>query len=217
MFTGIVEEIGSVMAMKRGRNSIEITIKAKKILEDLGVGHSVAVNGVCLTAKRVETGYFMADIMKETVERTALNRLSFGSLLNLERALKPEDRLGGHMVLGHVDATGKIMGRRKEDISTLVEIAADKNILSYVVEKGSIAIDGISLTVVKVSPFGFTVSIIPHTANETTLLRHPIGTLVNLECDITGKYIEKMYLNNTTKEQKKSAIDEKFLIKNGFI
>lgn len=217
MFTGIVEEIGSVMTMKRGRNSIEITIKAKKILNDLEVGHSVAVNGVCLTAKKVGAGCFMADIMKETVERTALNRLSFGSPLNLERALKSEDRLGGHMVLGHVDATGKIMGRRKEDIATLVEIAADKKILCYVVEKGSIAIDGISLTVVKVSSLGFTVSIIPHTANETTLLGYPIGTMVNLECDITGKYIEKMYLKNTTMEEEKSVIDKSFLIRNGFM
>lgn len=192
MFTGIIEEIGRVRALRRGARSFTLEIEARKVLEGTQVGDSIATNGVCLTVTRMGEGGFAADVMPETVERTALKRLQPGSPVNLERALTLSSRLGGHLVAGHVDATGRIASRREDDTALWLEVEAEPAVLRYVVEKGSIAIDGVSLTVARVGERSFSVSLIPHTQGVTTLHERRVGDRVNLENDMLVKYVEKL-------------------------
>lgn len=192
MFTGIIEEIGRVRALRCGARSFTLEIEARKVLEGTQVGDSIATNGVCLTVTRMDEEGFAADVMPETVERTALKRLQPGSPVNLERALTLSSRLGGHLVAGHVDATGRIASRREDDTALWLEVEAEPAVLRYVVEKGSIAIDGVSLTVARVGERSFSVSLIPHTQGVTTLHERRVGDRVNLENDMLVKYVEKL-------------------------
>ncbi len=195
MFTGIVEEMGKIRKITRGSRSSSLTISATRIMEDLKIGDSIATNGVCLTVNSYDTYSFSADIMSESLSRSNLGQLSVGSKVNLERALQVNERLGGHIVTGHVDGTGKISNISKDDNATWFTIEADKNVMRYIVEKGSITIDGISLTIAKMSKINFSVSIIPHTLSNTVLKDKRVGDRVNLENDILGKYVEKMLFN----------------------
>ncbi len=209
MFTGIIEEIGTVSAVKKGARSTTLTIKGKSIFLDLKPGDSVSTNGVCLTATSIKDLEFTADVMNETLLRSSLGGLKVGSLVNLERAMVSNGRFGGHIVSGHIDGTGKISNIKKDDIAIWYTIKTDSKIMQYVIEKGSIAIDGISLTVAKVERDSFLVSIIPHTAKETTLSHKKIGAVVNLENDIVGKYIKKFMIGP-------KEITREFLVENGF-
>ena len=216
MFTGLVEEIGKVQSVINSTKSAKITIGCSTILEDLKLGDSVSTNGVCLTVTSFSNTSFTVDVMAETIRRSNLKNLSPGDEVNLERALKLQDRLGGHIVSGHIDGVGTISNYEKEDNAVWITIAASSDILKYIVQKGSITIDGVSLTVAYVDESIFKVSIIPHTKEVTTLLRKKVGTEVNLECDIIGKYMEKLLLQ---KEQSpvKSGIDFNFLSEHGFM
>lgn len=192
MFTGIVEEIGIIRSIGPSGASGEISIRADKVLEGTAVGDSIAVNGICLTVTGFVSGGFTADVMPETIRRSSLKDAAAGDRVNLERAMAAEGRFGGHIVSGHIDGTGTVRALRKEGNAVWVTIEAGPEILRLVVEKGSIAIDGISLTVAEVTDRGFRVSIIPHTGEETTLLKRREGERVNLETDIIGKYVEKL-------------------------
>ena len=209
MFTGIIEEIGEIAAIKRGAKSCELHIKGNVIFSDLKIGDSVAVNGVCLTATSINGSTFTADVMAETMRRSSLGTLQKGSRVNLERAMAAQGRFGGHIVSGHIDGVGFVQSLVREDNAVWVTVTADEGIMRYIVEKGSIAIDGISLTVAKVFKDAFCVSIIPHTGAETTLLTRKPSDRVNLECDIIGKYVEKLV-------GKSSTITEDFLKKYDF-
>ena len=215
MFTGIIEEVGTILRIKNGIHSAILEIGANTVLGDIHIGDSIAVNGVCLTVVAFDKKGFQADVMHETLDRSSLAVLRSGSHVNLERALLANGRLGGHIVAGHVDGTGRIMEIRRDDTAIWYRIQADPSVLRYVVEKGSIAIDGISLTVAKVSEQDFSVSVIPHTAAVTILTEKKPGDLVNLENDMIGKYVEKL-LMPPEPEAKKSGITEEFLKKYGF-
>lgn len=191
MFTGIIEEIGKVKAIVRHANSIKLTIAVKKILEDMHVGDSICTNGVCLTVTTFDNGSYTTDVMPETMNRTNFKELRINDLVNCERAMPANGRFGGHMVSGHIDGTGVISKMTRDDKAIRIKIDTHPDILKYIVEKGSITIDGISLTVTEVSNFDFGVSIIEHTQDATTLTKKKIGETVNLENDIVGKYIEK--------------------------
>lgn len=215
MFTGIIEEIGTIKGIKRGNRSVVLEVKAKKVLEDLKVGDSIATNGVCLTVTSFSGGSFCADVMPETMQRSNLGGLHAGDPVNLERALSLNGRLGGHIVSGHVDGMGKIVGREKDENAIWVMIATSADLLRYIVEKGSITIDGISLTVVAVTDSGFTVSIIPHTQDETTLVKKQVGDDVNLENDVIAKYVEKL-MRPAAPAEPKGGLTLDFLLANGF-
>ena len=191
MFTGIIEEIGKVKAIVRHANSIKLTIAVKKILEDMHVGDSICTNGVCLTVTTFDDGSYTADVMPETMSRTNFKDLRINDLVNCERAMPANGRFGGHIVSGHIDGTGVISKMSRDDKAIRIKIETRPEILNYIVEKGSITIDGISLTVTEVSNWDFGVSIIEHTQDATTLTKKKVGETVNLENDIVGKYIEK--------------------------
>ncbi len=210
MFTGIIEEMGTVRRLNQSPNRCELELSASKVLEGTQIGDSIAVNGVCLTVIRLGVEHFTADVMPETLRRSNLGQLKPGSKVNLERAMAANGRFGGHIVAGHIDGTGKILAMQPEGNAVLVTISATPELLRYVVEKGSIAIDGISLTVAKVSHTDFTVSLIPHTGEETTLLKHRPGEIVNLETDIIGKYVEKLM------QPKSNGVTMELLQQNGF-
>ena len=212
MFTGIVEEIGTVKKIARGQKAY-LEIQADKIFSDIHIGDSIAVNGVCLTVTGFSGKVFTADVMNETFSRSSLGSLKTGSHVNLERAMSANGRFGGHIVSGHIDGTGKIINIKKDGNAVWYKISADENIIKYTVEKGSIAIDGISLTVARVEKDNFSVSIIPHTSEETILSEKKAGDTVNLENDIIGKYVER-FLNFDKTE--KSDITRDFLAKYGF-
>lgn len=205
IFTGIIEELGVVKSIAINGASGCITIKAKKVLEGTQLGDSIAVNGTCLTVTSINSDGFSADVMEETVKRTSLSQVGKGDLVNLERAMILNGRFGGHIVSGHIDGTGTITKYTKEENAIWVTIKAPDEILDLIVEKGSICIDGISLTVATVSDQDFQVSIIPHTAKETTLIHKKVGSLVNLENDIVGKYIKKLMENNQEEQAKKAS------------
>ena len=213
MFTGIIEEIGSVKRVSVGGKSGSIEIAAKKVLEGTKIGDSIAVNGVCLTVTSLGSSSFTADVMAETLRRSSLGSLSVGNGVNLERAMAADGRFGGHLVSGHIDGTGTISKMQKEENAVWVHIQANSEILNLIVEKGSIAIDGISLTVACVSDSEFSVSVIPHTAKETTLLSKKAGDTVNLENDIIGKYVQKLLGGRSlgATEASDSVKDDKFL------
>jgi riboflavin synthase len=217
MFTGLVEELGKVKAVARGVKSVRLTVEASKVLEDVKLGDSIAVNGTCLTVVEYNENCFTADVMPETVDRTALANLKIGVRVNLERTLSIGDRFGGHIVSGHIDGIGIIRAKDNNDNAIIVKIEASSEVMRYIVKKGSIAIDGISLTIVDYGQDWFTVSLIPHSAAVTTLGFKKTGDVVNLETDIIGKYVEKLLsLNSNQQQAKTSAIDINFLHENGF-
>ena len=218
MFTGIVEEVGEIGGIKKREKSSILSIKANKVIEDIKLGDSICTNGVCLTVTNIYGNVFDADVMAETLRRSNLGGLKVGSKVNLERALSAKGRFGGHIVSGHIDGVGRIISLEKEDNAVWVTIEAKENILQYVVEKGSIAIDGISLTVAYVDDKVFKVSIIPHTGKETILLSKTNEDTVNLECDVIGKYVEKLLtFKDSKKVENKNSISEEFLKENGFL
>lgn len=212
MFTGIIERIGTVSEIRRGASSAVLTIEAGELLKDTRAGDSISVNGVCLTVNSQKGGFFCADVMHETMKRTSLSILRPQSVVNLERAMAVGGRFGGHIVTGHVDGTGIISGMKKDDNAVWFTIRTTPSILKYVVEKGSVAIDGISLTVVSVSETELMVSVIPHTLHETTLAYKKAGTLVNLENDCIGKYVEKFL----GMQKGETGISREFLKKYGY-
>ena len=210
MFTGIVEEKGTVRYMQLTGESGVLAVRAKKVLERTKIGDSIAVNGVCLTVTSLQPDGFTADVMAETIRRSSLGSCKAGSQVNLERAMAADGRFGGHIVSGHIDGTGVIRSLTREENAIWVSIGTSPQILHLIVEKGSICIDGISLTVAKVSHTDFTVSLIPHTGEETTLLKHRSGEIVNLETDIIGKYVEKLI------QPKSGGVTMELLQQNGF-
>lgn len=212
MFTGIIEEVGMIQSISKGLRSSKLTLKATKIMTDVHLGDSIAVNGVCLTVTSYEKNSFTLDVMAETLSRTTLGKLQTGSRVNLERAMAADGRFGGHIVSGHIDGTGRIVSIKKEDNAIWYTVKTENKILRYVIEKGSIAIDGISLTVVDCDRESFRVSVIPHTAKNTILSDKHIGDMVNLENDCIGKYIEKLL----AAEQKQSGITMELLMKNNY-
>ncbi len=218
MFTGIVEEIGTILSVKKGVKSSALTISGDLIFEDMHIGDSIAVNGVCLTVTNKTKESFTADVMAETLRRSSLGSLKAGSKVNLERAMAANGRFGGHIVSGHIDGTGEIESFVKEDNAVWVTVKTPVKLLKYIIEKGSIAIDGVSLTVAYVDNRCFKVSLIPHTAANTILLSKKVGDIVNLENDIVGKYIEKlMHFDEQVEEDTKTTgISMDFLAKNGF-
>jgi len=207
--------MGKVQKITRGSKSFQIDIRAGKVLDDVKIGDSIAVSGVCLTVVGYDSRHFVADVMPETVEKTILKYLKTGSDVNLERALRLEDRMGGHIVQGHVDGIGTIIQKDKLDIAIIYRIKAPDIVLKYTVAKGSIAIDGISLTVVDVFSDSFTISLIPHTAQLTTLGLKGPGDIVNLESDIIGRYVEKLL--KAGGDEKNSSLTTGFLAEHGFI
>jgi riboflavin synthase len=215
LFTGLIEEIGIVEAVSKSTKSARITIKASTVLEGTKLGDSICTNGVCLTVTDFSNNRFTVDVMAETMRRSNLNSFSPGEKVNLERALRLGDRLGGHIVSGHIDGMGTISSFEKEDNAVWITIAASQEILKYIVQKGSIAIDGVSLTVAYVDKDVFKVSIIPHTKDMTTLLSKKVGDIVNLECDVIGKYIEK-FIGAEEQAPVKKGIDFNFLSEHGF-
>lgn len=218
MFTGLVAELGTVQNLVRQGNSYHLTVAAKKVMDNLKIGDSVAVNGCCLTVVRMDDGGFTADVMPETVRLTNIGGLAAGSKVNLERTLRLCDGLDGHIVSGHVEGLGTIVGQRPEGIAVVTTIGCSSDLLKYIIKKGSIAIDGISLTVTEVTENSFSVSLIPHTAKMTTLGFKKVGDKVNLETDIIGKYVERMLGFNQAKEPKADAgFSRDFLAENGFL
>lgn len=220
MFTGIVEEMGTVKNIQKGSNSAVLTIGAKTVLENTKIGDSIAVNGICLTVTSLMNGAFTADVMHETLNRSSLSGLTTGSRVNLERAMAADGRFGGHIVSGHVDGTGKISNIRRDDNAIWYTVMASPEILRYIVEKGSITIDGISLTVAKITSESFSISAIPHTVAQTILKDKREGDIVNLETDIIGKYVEKLLggarEDRNTGSTAKSGITREFLAQYGF-
>lgn len=221
MFTGIIEEVGEIKSIKKGANSAVITIKAETVLGDLKLGDSVALNGVCLTAVSIGKSEYSVDVMHETLNRTNLGSLKSGSRVNLERAMPADGRFGGHIVAGHVDGTGRIRTMQRDDNAVWIYIDTSADVLKYIINKGSITIDGVSLTVARVDDKSFAVSIIPHTGLNTTLLTKKPGDTVNLETDMVGKYVEKLlrFAGSDQTEadtEKESGITLDFLMKNGF-
>lgn len=217
MFTGIIEEIGWIKTIHPGTYQGQIIIQASKVLDGTKPGDSIAVNGVCLTVTNMAQDEFTADVMAETIRRTNLSSLTAKSPVNLERAMAADGRFGGHIVTGHIDGTGRIAQVKQEGIATWVTVEAPDHIMGQIVQKGSIAIDGISLTVARESSHTFSVSIIPHTGGETTLLKKKSGEQVNLETDILGKYISKL-LQQKPKDQaaNPSGVTMDLLHKYGF-
>lgn len=198
MFTGIVEELGEVIALDHQADSARLTVRAPGVTADAVTGASMAVNGVCLTVVDLATGVFTADVMRETLSRSSLGELTVGSRVNLERAVRASDRLGGHIVQGHVDGVGTVIDRRVGDGWETMRISLPEGLSRYVVEKGSIAIDGVSLTVSAVADGWFEVSLIPTTLALTTLGRHGVGEPVNVEVDVIAKYVERLTSKRVT-------------------
>lgn len=210
MFTGIVEEVGTIKAIRMAGNSGSIVIKATTVLEGTKIGDSIAVNGVCLTVTSLMSDGFSADIMAETVRRSSFDKASIGASVNLERAMAADGRFGGHIVSGHIDGCGIISEYRKEENAIWVKIDTPSDILKLIVHKGSICIDGISLTVAELGDDYFKVSVIPHTAEETTLVTKKVGDRVNLENDVVGKYVQRL-LGPANSEEKSDGITYEML------
>lgn len=213
MFTGIVEEKGRIAGIKKTPKSILLSVQAKQIFDDLKLGDSVATNGVCLTVTDMKGDIFTADVMNETVKKTNLKDLKPGDFVNLERALTLSTRLGGHIVSGHIDGTGSIYKIKQDDIAYIYTIKTSPEITRYIIKKGSVAIDGISLTVVDVDETSFSLSIIPHTMKHTVLTDKRVGDTVNIENDLLAKYIEKFNLDSG---ERGNGISLDFLRQNGF-
>ncbi|WP_462409692.1 riboflavin synthase [Neobacillus sp. Marseille-QA0830] len=218
MFTGIIEEIGTVADIKRSGESFVLSIEAKRILEDVHLGDSIAVNGVCLTVTSFKGRFFTVDVMPETVKATSLRDLKRGSKVNLERAMAAGGRFGGHFVSGHIDGTGVIKKKQAYENAVYYEIETGPDLMEYIILKGSIAVDGTSLTVFGVTDTSFTLSLIPHTLSETVLGLKGTGDIVNLECDMIGKYVGHFIKNAPNAKPKKTGgISAEFLQDNGFL
>ena len=216
MFTGLVEEMGVVRGFDRGAKSARLTVLARTVLEDLSIGDSITVNGVCLSVTRTTGEEFTTDVSPETLTVTNLGSLKVGDAVNLERALRLNSRLGGHLVSGHIDGVGRIRDRRQEDEMLLLAIEIPKELLRYCVKKGSIAVDGISLTINQVTDKEILVAIIPLTAKATTLGMKGMGSGVNLECDLIGKYVERL-LQVAGSEGTLQKIDRDYLKRRGLL
>lgn len=214
MFTGIVEEIGSIKQIQQQANSCVLTIQANKVLSDVSLGDSIAVNGICLTVTSFSKTSFTVDVMPETMKSTSLRSLQVGSFVNLERAMPANGRFGGHFVTGHVDGIGKILSKRPVDNAVYYEISVPDHLLKYMILKGSVAVDGTSLTIFDVSSQSFTISLIPHTLKHTVLGKKEVGDIVNIECDMIGKYIEHLIKRET--KEKPSKLTKQFLEEYGF-
>lgn len=213
MFTGLVEELGTVEKIGWKGTSFHLSVRASTILEDMKRGESIAVDGICLTITDFSSESFSVDVVSETLERTTLSRLKVGERVNIERAVKAGDRLGGHLVTGHIDGIGDIKERRKRGDSLTLKISIPQELTKYLIPRGSIAVDGISLTVVESNRDSFTVAIIPHTASVTTLGFKIVGSYVNIEVDSLSKYVEKLM---NPEEPKKDKITTDFLTEQGF-
>lgn len=216
MFTGIIEELGTIRGVSLTKDGGELQIAATTVLGGTKLGDSIAVNGTCLTVTKLEKDGFTAFVMAESLRRTNLGSLKRGSVVHLERAMAADGRFGGHMVTGHIDGQGTFLSQKPEGQAVVLTIGADAEILSGIVEKGSIAIDGTSLTVMDVGKDSFRVGIIPHTGGHTALLDRPKGYACNLETDVIGKYIQKFLAKNTESTPKKSTLTMDFLRENGF-
>jgi len=216
LFTGLVAELGYLRQITLGADSARLNIAASHILTDVSLGASIAVNGVCLTVVHFGKDYFEADVMAETLARTNLGSLRSGDRVNLEAALRLGERLGGHLVSGHIDGVGLITGNEKKDIALVIEIEAPEEVLRYLVPKGSVAIDGISLTVIECRHSTFTVSLIPHTAKATTLGYKPVGSRVNLEADMIAKYVERLLAPHQNRTRS-SKLTMDYLAQHGFL
>ncbi len=216
MFTGIIEEIGKIKSIERHSNSIKLSVFARKIMSDMHIGDSISTNGICLTVTTFDENSFTVDVMPETMMMTNFRNLKVNDSVNLERALSVNGRLGGHIVSGHIDGVGTIINKYNDDKSIRMSFSTTSEILELVVKKGSIAVDGISLTVTDVDSASFSVSIIEHTQGETTLTSKKIGDTVNLENDVIGKYVQKIFVGtrDVTSENKGVSLD--FLESNGF-
>ena len=219
MFTGIVEEIGRIKNVQHSAKSITFCIEANKVLEDTRLGDSICTNCVCLTVTDISPaaegkGWFKADVMPETIRKTSMAKLQVGSKVNLERALTLNTRLGGHIVSGHVDGIGHIVRKEQDDIAIWLWIECDANLMRYIIPKGSVTLQGVSLTVAKVEATRFAVSLIPHTQEETTLHASVVGDVVNIETDIIAKYVEKLMVTNDEDQADKTELYRQFM-KNG--
>ncbi len=217
MFTGLVQGCGAVISKKSGGGGMIFSLKADFALTDPEEGESIAVNGSCLTARDIKGAVFTVDVSPESLNRTNLGALQVGSVVNLERALRLSDRLGGHMVSGHIDASGRVLERRSAGDFTLFSFSVPSGLTKYVIEKGSVAINGVSLTVNSCEGDHFSVSIIPHTLAVTTLGQLKGGDQVNIEVDIIGKYVEKLLTEKTVESGQKSTINQSFLAEHGFL
>lgn len=215
MFTGLISEVGEIVKIEKGKHSAKLTIRANNLLNDIRLGDSIAVNGVCLTVTTYNKNNFTVDVMPETMSMTNIKYLQNKHSVNLEPALRVGDRFGGHIVTGHIDGTGTIKSLLKDDNATRVTINISKDLGKYILYKGSVAVDGISLTVADISADSFQVSIIPLTSIDTTILEKKIGDTVNIECDVIGKYVESMLHENTDDSQPK--LNKDFLRSNGFM
>ncbi|RIV23224.1 riboflavin synthase [Alicyclobacillaceae bacterium I2511] len=212
MFTGLVEEVGKLMRADVGVEGARLHIGAVKVLADMKLGDSIAINGACLTVVQQDAKGFAVEAVPETMRRTNLGQLRSGSPVNLERALRAGDRLGGHFVAGHVDGTGTVDGVVKDGLAVVITVHAPASLMRYIAEKGSICVDGVSLTVMDILPTRFRVSIIPHTASETTLTRVRVGDTLNLEVDMLAKYMEQLLQPNRDGE----TVNLDFLQRNGY-
>ena len=226
MFTGIIESVGKIIASEQKGGDIRLTIATAKLdMSDVQLGDSIAVNGVCLTAVEFDQSSFVADVSNETIEHTATGKLQQGSEVNLEKALTLATRLGGHMVSGHVDGVGEVVNRIDDGRSVRFTIKAPNELAKYIAHKGSITVDGISLTVNKVNGAEFELNIVPHTIQETVIKNYQVGTEVNLEVDLIARYLERLLLGEEAAVQsdKEAAVkssgslSEAFLAENGFI
>jgi len=217
MFTGLIEGIGKIKELSRFGEDLSITISPLFDMPDIRIGESISVDGVCLTVTRLGQGSFRLDVSSETLSTSTLTATKVGDEVNLERALRVTDRLGGHLVSGHVDGVGRILKREQRQRSWVLWFGVGENLLRYIIEKGSVAVDGISLTVNRCDDHGFEVNVIPQTGKETGIIKKKVGDPVNIETDLIGKYVEKFFLKGDVSHQKKaSLIDEKLLRKYGF-
>ncbi|MFV9832564.1 riboflavin synthase subunit alpha [Bacillus stercoris] len=215
MFTGIIEETGTIESMKKAGHSMALTITCSKILEDVHLGDSIAVNGICLTVTDFTKNQFTVDVMPETVKATSLNDLSKGSKVNLERAMAANGRFGGHFVSGHVDGTAEITRIEEKSNAVYYDLKMDSSLTKTLVLKGSITVDGVSLTIFGLTEDTVTISLIPHTISETIFSEKTIGSKVNIECDMIGKYMYR-FLHKANENKTQQTITKAFLSENGF-
>ncbi|MFD1926822.1 riboflavin synthase [Sporosarcina siberiensis] len=215
MFTGIVEEIGTVTTIQQGSNSLRILLRCDKVLENVEKGDSIAVNGVCLTVSDYSRNHFTVDVMPETVKATTMQSLRTGSRVNLERAMRANGRFGGHFVSGHVDCIGEIVSVGKKENAIYMEIGIASNFLKYFIMKGSVTVDGTSLTVFGVTDKSFTISLIPVTQDDSIIGRKRIGDQVNVECDMLAKYIERLMEPDKGSSSGSLSMDK--LVESGFL
>ena len=216
MFTGIVEEVGTISRIDRGASFCHLTVHATKILDNCKEGDSISVNGICLTVTHLNQDTFVADVMAETMRRTNLENLKVSDGVNLERSLRVSDRLGGHIVAGHVDGVGNIVELKSEDIATLMTVSLSPPLMKYIAVKGSVCVDGVSLTVTDISSSSFQVSLIPFSKENTTLGLKRVGDPVNIEVDMLARYLERL-ISYDEEHKSSNNIDQEFLRKHGFM